>query len=35
MYAVEQRAYFDVDDAGRISRMQATCAGYQRLPGTG
>jgi hypothetical protein len=31
-YAVEQRAYFDLDDSGRICRMQAHCAGYQLLP---
>ena len=31
-YAVEQRAYFDLDDSGRICRMQAQCAGYQPLP---
>jgi hypothetical protein len=29
LFAVEQRAYFDVDDDGRIVRMLAMCAGYQ------
>jgi len=30
-YAVEQRAYFDVDEQGRISRMQAICGGFRPL----
>lgn len=28
-YDVEQRAYFDLDDTGRITRMNAVCAGFQ------
>ena len=34
VFAVEQRAYFDTDDAGRISRMQVLCGGYRRLDDT-
>jgi ketosteroid isomerase-like protein len=34
MYAVDQRAYFDLDDGGRICRMHTTCAGFQLLPGS-
>ena len=30
-FAVEQRAYFDVDDADRISRMHVMCSGFQSL----
>ena len=29
VFSVEQRAYFDVDDAGLISRMHVMCAGYR------
>jgi hypothetical protein len=32
-FAVEQRAYLDVDGDGRIARMDAICAGYRRVPG--
>jgi hypothetical protein len=28
-FIVEQRAYFDVDDAGRISYMRTLCSGYR------
>jgi hypothetical protein len=28
-FMVEQRAYFDVDDDGRICQMRAICSGYQ------
>ena len=31
LFAVEQRAYFDTDDDGRIERMHVMCAGYQPL----
>jgi hypothetical protein len=31
VFAVEQRAYFDLDDDGRIARMHAMCAGYRPL----
>jgi hypothetical protein len=31
VFAVEQRAYLDVDEAGLIKRMQAICAGYQPI----
>ena len=31
LFAVEQRAYFDLDDEGRIARMHAMCAGYRLL----
>jgi hypothetical protein len=30
VFAVEQRAYFDVDDENRIVRMHVVCAGYQQ-----
>jgi hypothetical protein len=29
VFAVEQRAYFDTDDAGQICRMHAMCAGFR------
>ncbi len=29
-FIVEQRAYFDVDEAGRISYMRTICSGYRR-----
>jgi hypothetical protein len=28
-YLVEQRAYFDVDEAGRISYMRVICSGFR------
>jgi hypothetical protein len=31
LFTVEQRAYFDVDDDDRISRMHVMCSGYQSL----
>jgi hypothetical protein len=33
VFAVEQRAYLDVNDDGRISRMNVMCAGYRRVAG--
>jgi hypothetical protein len=33
LFTVEQRAYFDVDDDGRITRMHAMCAGFRPLTG--
>ncbi len=32
LHAVEQRAYFDTDDAGLITRMHVICAGYRPIP---
>jgi hypothetical protein len=29
-FIVEQRAYFDVNEAGRISYMRTICSGYRR-----
>jgi hypothetical protein len=29
-FVVEQRAYFDVNEAGRISYMRPICSGYRR-----
>jgi hypothetical protein len=29
LFLVEQRAYFDVDGAGRIAYMRAMCSGYR------
>jgi hypothetical protein len=34
VFAVEQRAYFDTDGAGRICRMHAMCAGFRRIDET-
>jgi hypothetical protein len=34
VFAVEQRAYFDVDADGRISRMHAMCAGFRQIAET-
>ncbi|MQA81599.1 MAG: hypothetical protein GEV10_24465 [Streptosporangiales bacterium] len=31
IHTVEQRAYYDVDDAGRIATMHVMCAGYRPL----
>jgi hypothetical protein len=31
VYAVEQRAYYDVGDDGRISLMRVMCSGYRSL----
>ena len=31
LHAVEQRAYLDVGDDGRITRMHVMCSGFQRL----
>ena len=33
LHAVEQRAYFDLDGDGRISRMHVVCAGFRPVPG--
>jgi hypothetical protein len=33
VFAVEQRAYFDTDDSGRIQRMHVICAGYRPVGG--
>jgi hypothetical protein len=30
-HLVEQRVYFDLDDQGRIARVNAVCAGFRRL----
>ena len=30
-HLVEQRAYYDLDDDGRIARMHAVCAGFRPL----
>lgn len=35
VHAVEQRAYFDVDDAGRICRMHVMCAGFRLVETAG
>jgi hypothetical protein len=32
LHSVEQRAYFDLDDSGRIARMHAMCSGFRPLP---
>lgn len=32
LFAVEQRAYIDLDTDGRISRMQVMCAGFRAVP---
>jgi ketosteroid isomerase-like protein len=29
LHAVEQRAYLDLDGTGRVTRMQAMCAGFR------
>lgn len=34
LHLVEQRAYYDLDDDGRITRLQAVCAGFRPLPPT-
>lgn len=34
LFAVEQRAYFDVGDDDRISRMHVMCAGYRSFTRT-
>lgn len=31
VFAVEQRAYIDVNADGRVSRMDVMCAGYRRI----
>lgn len=31
VFAVEQRAYFDVDESGRVSRMHVMCGGYRSI----
>jgi hypothetical protein len=31
LHLVEQRAYFDVDGAGRICRMNTMCSGYRPI----
>ena len=31
VFAVEQRAYYDTDSTGRISRMHAMCAGFRPI----
>lgn len=31
LFAVEQRAYLELDGDGRISRMNVICSGYRRL----
>lgn len=31
VHSVEQRAYFDVDETGRICRMHVMCAGFRPL----
>jgi hypothetical protein len=31
-HLVEQRAYYDLDDAGRIATIHAVCAGFRPLP---
>ncbi len=31
VYRVEQCAYFDLDDDGRVSRMNVICSGYRPL----
>ncbi|SDO52956.1 hypothetical protein SAMN05660199_02084 [Klenkia soli] len=31
-HLVEQRAYYDLDDGGRIARVHAVCAGFRPLP---
>jgi hypothetical protein len=33
VFAVEQRAYFDVDDDGRIVVFNAMCSGYRAITG--
>ncbi len=34
LHLVEQRAYYDLDADGRITRLQAVCAGFRPLPAT-
>lgn len=34
VFLVEQRAYFDLDDAGLIARMNLTCAGFRPFEAT-
>jgi SnoaL-like domain len=34
LFAVEQRAYYDLDDFGRIKRMHVMCAGFRILTKT-
>jgi hypothetical protein len=31
LFSVEQRAYFDVDDDGRITKMNAVCSGFRPI----
>lgn len=31
LFAVEQRAYFDVDESGRVSRMHVMCGGFRSI----
>jgi hypothetical protein len=31
LYAVEQRAYYDIDDDGRIGLMRVMCSGFRSL----
>jgi hypothetical protein len=31
LFAVEQRAYLDLDDDGRVARMNVMCAGYRQI----
>jgi hypothetical protein len=31
VFAVEQRAYFDVDESGFVSRMQVMCGGFRSI----
>lgn len=34
LHLVEQRAYYDLDDGGRVARMQAVCAGFRPVEDT-
>ncbi len=31
VFAAEQRAYFDVDEGGRVSRMHVMCGGFRSI----
>jgi hypothetical protein len=33
-YLVEQQAYYNTDEDGRIGWMRVLCSGYQRVPAT-
>lgn len=35
VFAVEQRAYFEVDGDGRVCRMDAMCSGYRAIADDG